>query len=125
MVRQFHRAAGVYTSEEPSLDVPTEVRELRLRLISEELEELRAALDADDLAAVADAIADLLYVAYGAALAFGIPIDEVFAEVHRANLAKLESIGGPHERDDGKVLKPDGWMPPDIEGVLRAHHTRA
>jgi predicted HAD superfamily Cof-like phosphohydrolase len=120
MVREFHRAAGAYTSEEPTLDVPTEVRELRLRLIAEELNELRSALDADDLGAVEDAIADLLYVGYGAALAFGIPIDEVFAEVHRANLAKLES-GGPHERDDGKVLKPDGWVPPDVEGVLRVH----
>ena len=121
MVREFHRAAGAYTSEEPTLDVPSEVRELRVRLISEELDELRAALAVDDLVAVADAIADLLYVVYGAAVAFGIPIEEVFAEVHRANLAKLDSGAGPLERSDGKLLKPHGWKAPDVGGVLRVH----
>jgi predicted HAD superfamily Cof-like phosphohydrolase len=118
MVRAFHRAAAVHVSEEPTLDVPAEVRDLRLRLICEELDELRAALEANDLVGTADAIADLLYVVYGAAVTFGIPIDEVFAEVHRANLAKLDACGGPVERDDGKVLKPDGWTPPEIEAIL-------
>ena len=121
MVLEFHRAAGAYVSDEPTLDVPAEVRDLRLRLISEELDELRAALESDDLPGAADALADLLYVVHGAALAFGIPIDEVFAEVHRANLGKLGSSAGAIEREDGKVLKPDGWKPPDIERVLRAH----
>jgi predicted HAD superfamily Cof-like phosphohydrolase len=118
MVRAFHRAAGAHVAEEPTLDVPGEVRELRLRLISEELDELRAALEGGDLVGVADAIADLLYVVYGAAVTFGIPIDEVFAEVHRANLAKLDARSGPVERDDGKLLKPDDWMPPDIGAIL-------
>jgi predicted HAD superfamily Cof-like phosphohydrolase len=118
MVRAFHRAAAVHVSEEPTLDVPAEVRDLRLRLICEELDELRAALEANDLVGTADAIADLLYVVYGAAVTFGIPIDEVFAEVHRANFAKLDACGGPVERDDGKVLKPDRWTPPEIEAIL-------
>ena len=121
MVLEFHRAAGAYVSDEPTLDVPAEVRDLRLRLISEELDELRAALESDDLPGAADALADLLYVVHGAALAFGIPIDEVFAEVHRANLGKVGSSADAIEREDGKVLKPDGWKPPDIERVLRAH----
>jgi predicted HAD superfamily Cof-like phosphohydrolase len=103
MVRTFHRAAGGHVAEEPTLDVPAEVRDLRLRLISEELDELRAALECDDLVGVADAIADLLYVVYGAAMTFSIPIDEVFAEVHRANLAKLDARSGLLARHDGKV----------------------
>jgi predicted HAD superfamily Cof-like phosphohydrolase len=118
MVRAFHRAAGAHVADLPTLDVPAEVRQLRLRLISEELDELRAALEADDLVGTADAIADLLYVVYGAAVTFGIPIDEVFAEVHRANLAKLDASSDPVERDDGKVLKPHGWTPPEIEPIL-------
>jgi predicted HAD superfamily Cof-like phosphohydrolase len=121
MVLEFHRAAGAYVSDEPTLDVSAEVRDLRLRLITEELDELRVALESDDLAGVADALADLLYVVHGAALAFGIPIAEVFAEVHRANLAKLAPSAGPVEREDGKVLKPDGWKAPNIERVLLAH----
>ncbi len=49
----------------------------------------------------------------------GVPLDAVFAEVHRTNMAKLNGDGEPIYRDDGKVLKPPGWTPPDIEGVLQ------
>lgn len=124
MVREFHRAAGAHVSDEATLHVPRGVRDLRLRLISEELDEFRAALESDDLIGAADAIVDLLYVVYGAAVTFGIPIEEVFAEVHRANLAKLAWPGGRAERDDGKVVKPEAWKPPDVEGVLSAHRKR-
>jgi predicted HAD superfamily Cof-like phosphohydrolase len=40
----------------------------------------------------------------------------VWKEVHRSNMAKLE--GGVRKREDGKILKPEGWTPPDVEGVM-------
>ncbi|GAB2459169.1 hypothetical protein GCM10007967_11990 [Xylanimonas ulmi] len=90
--------------------------------VFEQFERLRA-LAADgvpagmgDIAALAHELADLLYVTYGALLALGVQPDAVFAEVHRANLAKAS---GPR-RADGKQLKPDGWRPADVEAVLRA-----
>lgn len=122
MVEEFQRAVGGFVASEPTLDVPADVRELRLRLIEEEVAELRDALADDDVVGVADALADLLYVSYGAALAFGIPIEEVFAEVHRSNLTKLAG-DSLTERDDGKVLKPAGWSPPDVAGVLSRHRS--
>lgn len=61
-----------------------------------------------------DGICDLLYVTLGAAVRLGIDIEPFFAEVQQANMAKV----GGDTRPDGKILKPEGWQPPDIEGVL-------
>ena len=68
---------------------------------------------------VADALADLVYVIYGAALEYGIPLDRVFAEVHRSNMAKLGADGRPILREDGKILKPDGWTLPNVAAAMR------
>lgn len=58
---------------------------------------------------------DLLCVTYGTALELGVDIGPFWDEVHRTNMAKR---GGP-TRADGKKLKPPGWTPPDVEGILR------
>mgnify|MGYP003343800326 FL=1 len=94
------------------------LRKLRDDLIDEERDELKIALDAGDVVKVADALADILYVVYGTADTYGIPIDACFREVHRSNMAKLDENGKPIKRADGKFLKPPGWTPPDIAGVL-------
>jgi predicted HAD superfamily Cof-like phosphohydrolase len=69
-----------------------------------------------NLPEVADALADLAFVTIGANDVWGIPGDAVWEEVCRANMAKL---GGPKDPVTGKALKPAGWTPPDIEGVLK------
>ncbi len=112
-VLAFHRRCGILIGERPALPA-AEVVALRQRLIAEEVAELEEALQRGDLAEVADALADLLYVTYGAAISFGIDIRPIFAAVHRANMAKA---GGPR-RADGKLLKPDGWQPPDHRPAL-------
>lgn len=92
---------------------------LRLDLIFEETQELVVAVSAYDIIEVADALADLLYVTYGAALEFGIPIDRIFEEVHRSNMTKLGEDGQPLYREgDAKVLKGPNYERPNIEGVL-------
>ena len=118
-MREFQRLAGGFISDQLSLGVPADVRELRVRLIAEELDELRDALDPDDLVAVADAPADLLVRRLRSSRDLRHPIDGVFAEVHRADLAKLHSLDQRLERGDRKVLKPSGWSPPDIDRVLQ------
>jgi len=90
--------------------------DLRLSLIKEELGELEEAITNIDLVEVADGLADLLYVIYGAANTFGIDIQEVFDEVHRTNLTKF-SVGG-YRRSDGKWFKPPDWEPPKIAEIL-------
>lgn len=130
-VADFHRAVGVDLPDRPSI---TDLAALDLResLVREEFDEVmeqfarvRARLAAgdlelDDVAAFAHELTDLIYVAYGALVTFGIPADDVFAEVHRANLAKTS---GP-KRADGKQLKPEGWQPADVLGVLASQVRR-
>ena len=94
------------------------IQNLRKDLIEEELDELNLAIDNQDLVEVADALTDLLYVVYGAGHAFGIDLDECFKEVHRSNLSKLGEDFKPIKREDGKVLKPDTYSPPDLKFVL-------
>ncbi len=125
-VGDFHRkfglpAVGHEDPVDPQL-IDDEMFLLRVQMIQEELQEMIAGHRARDIAAVADAIADLVYFAHGTAHLYGIPFDEVFAEVQRANMQKERSTGD----NDGRskrvskfdVVKPEGWTPPDINGVI-------
>jgi len=97
---------------------PSNIQRLRRHLIAEEFKELRDAMHQKNMIEVADAIADLLYVVYGTAVAFGINADAVFAEVHRSNMSKAGEDGKAIRREDGKVMKGPNYSPPDIKGVL-------
>ena len=101
--------------EFPDLDTVN----LRIELIREELQELVDACGARDIVEVADALTDILYVTYGAAHSFGIPIDACFKEVQRSNMSKLGEDGKPIYREDGKVMKGPGYSVPDIKNVLQ------
>ena len=91
---------------------------LRVALLEEEVSEFVAASGNGDLIGIADALADIVYVIYGTAVTYGIDLDSVLREVHRANMSKLASDGRPVLRDDGKVLKSERYFPPDIASVL-------
>lgn len=113
-VEDFHRVVvGIPDSETPAIRRP----ELRAELIREEAQETVDAILAGDLIGDIDGMCDLLCVTYGTAAEFGIDLAPFWDEVHRSNMAK---VGGP-VREDGKRLKPEGWTPPDIAGVLEAH----
>lgn len=71
-----------------------------------------------DTVAYADALADLVYVCFGAAIEAGIDLNMVLREVHASNLSKLGEDGKPMLRDDGKILKGSGYFRPNIKGVL-------
>jgi predicted HAD superfamily Cof-like phosphohydrolase len=66
---------------------------------------------------------NMLTSVFGVAWRLNIPINKVFAEVHRSNMAKLMPDGTVRKRFDGKILKAPGWVPPDIAGVLARHRT--
>ncbi|HVG03145.1 MAG TPA: MazG nucleotide pyrophosphohydrolase domain-containing protein [Nitrospira sp.] len=113
MVEEFHRKFDIAIGRTPSVpEVAT--RRLRIRLIQEEFEELQKAMDAQDLASVAKELADLLYVVYGTAVAYGMDMDPVFREVHRSNLSKV----GGYKRADGKWMKPPTYSPAQVEPLL-------
>lgn len=130
-VGEFHRVFGQPIRDTPSVPAPERVQ-LRADLIAEEYVETLQALGFDatpraprisganvDLVKLADGLTDLIYVAIGCALEFGIPLEAVWNEVHRTNMAKVDLASGTvRRRLDGKVLKPDGWTPPDIRAIL-------
>lgn len=121
-VKQFMQAMGQECPKVPTVPDAT-TRQLRANLNFEEAIEFAQAIGFDvtkfalyseenpdiDLVAAADAIADLIYVALGAAIALGVDIRPVWDIVQRCNMAKL---GGP-VRADGKRLKPEGWVGPE------------
>lgn len=116
-VIDFHDAFGILNSDR-AIFPNQDTRDLRIKLLKEEFDEYMEAEENDDFIEVADALADLIYIACGTAASYGIPLNKVFEEVHRSNMAKLVD-GKPLKRADGKVIKPEGWTPPDIEGVIK------
>lgn len=136
---EFHEKFGAAIGDRPNLDH----REVRAKLIMEEAVETVAAMgydvharieergrigetahrevaryakgfDQPDMIETIDGLCDLIYVVAGAAVTMGIDLDPFFEEVHRSNMAK----DGGGTRADGKIMKPEGWQPPDIAGVL-------
>ena len=119
MVEEFHRKFDILVHASPTIPNET-TKELRVRLIQEEFDELKEALAQDDLVALAKEMADLLYVVYGTAVSYGIDMEPVFQEVHRSNLSKI----GGFKRADGKWVKPPTYSPASLEPILDAQQAR-
>ena len=113
MVEAFHRRFDILVRTVPT-ELTEETKQLRVRLIEEEFDELKEAMMAGNLAAVAKELADLLYVTYGTAVSYGIDMEPVFREVHRSNLSKV----GGYKRADGKWVKPASYSPAHIDPIL-------
>jgi len=114
-VRAFHEKFRLPLGDSPSLP-GLGTQDHRVRLVLEEISELWGAHRHKDLAEIADAIVDSIYVLIGMALTYGIDLRPLWNAVHAANMRK---DGGAH-REDGKLLKPEGWQPPDIAALLEA-----
>lgn len=114
MVREFHVKFGCKHADKPVSEMDLGTVALRNSLHEEEIKELRRAMLNVDLVEIADALADSIYVLLGTAVTYGIDLAPIFAEVHRTNMAK----DGGATREDGKILKPEGWQPPDIAGLI-------
>lgn len=121
-VKDFHIAFGQRVGEKPELpndgwNFNDKERMLRRKLLLEEMDEYMEAEKENDIVEVADALADIIYIACGTAVSYGIPLDKIFEEVHRSNMAKLVD-GKVIRREDGKIQKPQGWTPPNIKDLL-------
>lgn len=123
LVAQFHQAFNLISHNTPTL-LDRADAEVRTGLLAEEAAEAQDAVAQAEnlepnqaLANIAQELADVVYVAYGTALAYGIDLDAVLAEVHRANMSKLGADGQPilHQ---GKVVKGPNFQPADVRGVL-------
>ena len=117
-VKTFMKTFGQEVKEKSSFS-SDKINELRFNLIKEELEELRIAIDTKNLAEVADALTDILYVTYGAGHAFGINLDKCFNEVQQSNMSKLDDHGNPIYNDSGKVMKGPKYFKPDLSKFIK------
>ena len=133
IVREFHEAFDLPRPSAPSIP-DKDLLALRLRLLDEEMEEVREEMkhlaahalkrDAgipvpledtfERLRLLLKELADLRYVTEGCAVSLGLPIDAAYAEVHRSNMSKLGPDGRPIYREDGKVLKGPGYTEADM-----------
>ena len=109
----FMKTFGQEIKTKPSLS-SEKINNLRINLISEELEELKAAIKNNDLKETIDALTDILYVTYGAGHAFGVDLDKCFEEVQNSNMSKLGDDGKPIYNESGKVMKGPNYFKPDL-----------
>ena len=112
-VRKFMKTFGQEVKEKAGFP-EDKISSLRYDLIVEELNELKVAINNNDIKEVADALTDILYVTYGAGHAFGIDLDKCFQEVQNSNMSKLGSDGKPIFNDKGKVMKGPNYFKPDL-----------
>lgn len=121
-VKLFHDAFKLGYAETPLADLGVSKNRLRFDLMREENEEYLEAANANDLIEVADALGDMLYILCGTIIEHGMQykIDEVFDEIQRSNMSKLDENNQPIYREDGKVLKGPNYFPPDIAAILKS-----
>lgn len=119
-VETFHNAFGIDNSEAPTVALTESTLELRHRLMQEENDEYLEAAKNGNLVEVADALGDQLYILCGTILKHGMQhkIEEVFQEIQRSNMSKLDANGKPIYREDGKVMKSDLYFKPNIKAIL-------
>ncbi|MBT6144177.1 MAG: hypothetical protein HN712_14795 [Gemmatimonadetes bacterium] len=119
-VLDFHQKFLCHIEKDPTANPSQDVTDVRARLMQEELDEYREAVAHGDVVRVADALSDLMYVVLGTYVSHGLhcQAEDLFDEVHRSNMSKLDERGQPIHRSDGKVLKSDRWSPPDLAPIL-------
>ena len=119
-VEKFHDAFGIGNNHEPTVDLSDADIELRFNLMQEENEEYLEAAKNKDLIEVADALGDQLYILCGTILKHGMQhkIVEVFEEIQRSNMSKLDENGRPIYNEVGKVMKGPKYFKPDLKKIL-------
>lgn len=120
-VRVFHKAFRHPIRYEPTLNCE-ELKNLRMRLLREELNELQDALWESDPVATLDALTDLQYVLDGTYVALGFARFKEAAniEVHFSNMSKLGADGKPIYDAGGKVVKGPNYTPPNLKKILES-----
>lgn len=120
-VKEFHTCFQLGYSENIVGDLGESKNLLRYNLMKEENEEYLEAAQNNDIVEIADALGDMLYILCGTIIEHGLQhkIEEVFDEIQRSNMSKLDENGQPIYREDGKVLKGPNYFKPNFEAILK------
>lgn len=111
---KFMRACGQTVGE----DNPEQF-DLYLNLIKEEFHELTQAAEYGNEIEIFDALLDIIVVCIGAGHSLDLPMQAGWEEVVRSNMAKVDPATGlVRKREDGKILKPEGWTPPALDKLI-------
>ena len=116
-VKTFMNTYGQEVKNTPEFP-DSKIVQLRIDLIQEELNELKEAINNNDIVEVADALTDILYVTYGAGHSFGVDLDSCFSEVQNSNMSKLGEDGKPIYNESGKVMKGPKYFKPNIKKII-------
>ncbi len=118
-VAEFHTTFKIGNAHQIQL-IDEKEYTLRYKLIKEENEEYLEACQNGDIVEIADALGDQLYILFGTILKHGLEhkIEEIYDEIHRSNMSKLDNNGEPIFREDGKILKSERYFKPDIKKIL-------
>jgi predicted HAD superfamily Cof-like phosphohydrolase len=121
-VEIFHNAFGIENNYTPTTELTEAEILLRYKLMREENEEYLEAAQNGDIVEIADALGDQLYILCGTILKHGLQhkVAEVFQEIQRSNMSKLDADGKPIYREDGKVMKSELYFKPNIKDILEA-----
>ncbi|MCH8546301.1 MAG: nucleoside triphosphate pyrophosphohydrolase family protein [Cryomorphaceae bacterium] len=122
-VAEFHDTFGITNQQSPTSQIDMETILLRYKLMREENEEYLEAAQNGDLVEIADALGDMMYILCGTILSHGLQdlIEDVFEEIQRSNMSKLDENGKPIYREDGKVLKGKNYFKPNIKAIVASH----
>ncbi|GAK42107.1 hypothetical protein TCA2_4599 [Paenibacillus sp. TCA20] len=107
-VKAFQKAFNHPVSELPTF-MNAERAAKRMNWVNEEVQEF---LDSKNVVDQADAMIDVIYFAIGTLVELGVKPQELMDIVQNANMSKLWPDGKPHYKEDGKVMKPEGWEDP-------------
>jgi predicted HAD superfamily Cof-like phosphohydrolase len=121
-VAKFHDVFQIGNELTPVSAVGKSTFTLRYNLMKEENDEYLEACENNDLVEIADALGDQLYILCGTILKHGLQhkIEEVFEEIQKSNMSKLDAAGNPIFREDGKILKGENYFKPNIKSILEA-----
>lgn len=119
-VKEFHEVFKIGSREMPEGNLNESEYLLRYKLMQEENDEYLEACKRGDIVEIADALGDKLYILFGTILKHGLQhkIEDIFDEIQRSNMSKLDDNGQPIFRDDGKILKSNNYFKPDIKKIL-------
>ena len=119
-VKLFHESFGIENKTRPSSNLSEKVYSLRYNLMKEENDEYLDACEKGDMVEIADALGDMMYILCGTILSHGLQgkIEEIFEEIQRSNMSKLDENGKPIYREDGKILKSKKYFKPNISKIL-------